>query len=108
MARSPGSQSRDLMAKKRQVAAQLLTRGLTVRQVSMQLNCSAMFVRKVRQELEAHGEAESPAEQVHAWNGVERRSGRDRRSRAHATHDRRSDRDRRRGAESASCSRFPS
>lgn len=99
MTRSPGSQSHALIAKKRQLAAQLLARGLTVKQVSIQLNCSATFVRRIHQELRVRAEKEPWTDQVDAWNGMERRIGLDRRSGRDRRSTRRVISDRRRGGD---------
>jgi transposase len=47
MPRIPGSQSRAVMQEKEKIAIQLYERGLTFRQISVQLNCSKPFVRRV-------------------------------------------------------------
>lgn len=52
----PRSQSRELMAEKREIAHQLLARGLTVAQITAQLSCSPAFVRKARRDLRAGSE----------------------------------------------------
>lgn len=49
---SPGSQSRSVMAEKEQIAARLLSQGLTVTQICQQLRCSPYFVRRARQKLQ--------------------------------------------------------
>jgi hypothetical protein len=77
MPRIPGSQSRAVMKEKAQLAIQLYERGLTFRQISVQLNCSMKFVRRVIAQ-HRRGEATEGAQPA-SWNGVERRSGRERR-----------------------------
>jgi len=47
MPRIPGSQSRAVMQQKEKLAIELHERGLTFRQISVQLNCSKQFVRRV-------------------------------------------------------------
>jgi DNA-binding NarL/FixJ family response regulator len=65
MPRSPGSQTHAMMQQKSKLAAELLTRGLTVRQISLQLNCSEVFVRRVRRGLQmSDGKASTPSEGV--------------------------------------------
>ncbi len=46
----PQSQTREVMTRKREIARELLARGLSVSQITVQLNCSAHFVRAVRAE----------------------------------------------------------
>jgi IS30 family transposase len=101
MPRIPGSQSRALMQEKEKLAIELHERGLTFRQISVQLNCSKQFVRRViAQHQSRRGEATEGAEPA-TWNGVERRrsrerrSGKDRRSMTRDPWDRRSGLDRR-------------
>ena len=48
---NPQSQNRALMAQKRDIAAQLLKRGLRIGQIATQLRCSPLFVRNVRNSL---------------------------------------------------------
>ncbi|MGH2448506.1 MAG: hypothetical protein ACRDFS_07885 [Chloroflexota bacterium] len=50
MSRYPTSQKRALMEEKARLARELLGRGLTVQQVSLQLNCSKVFVRRIAKE----------------------------------------------------------
>lgn len=52
---APGSQSRELMQQKRQVARTLLQRGLSIQQVTRQLRCSPYLVREVKCEMQAKG-----------------------------------------------------
>jgi orotate phosphoribosyltransferase-like protein len=47
MPRIPGSQSRAVMQEKEKLAIELYERGLTFRQIRLQLNCSSAFVRRV-------------------------------------------------------------
>ncbi|MGH2443941.1 MAG: hypothetical protein ACRDFX_12370 [Chloroflexota bacterium] len=50
---SPQSQTRAVLREKEALARTLLGRGLTVTQIKLQLNCSAQFVRRIRdQEME--------------------------------------------------------
>jgi hypothetical protein len=51
MARTPQSQTREVMERKAVAARHLLLQGLTVGQISVQLRCSPTFVRRVRREL---------------------------------------------------------
>jgi len=51
VSRYPTSQSRALLEEKERIARQLLGRGLTVSQVSAQLNCSKVFVRRIAKEV---------------------------------------------------------
>lgn len=67
MPRIPGSQSRAVMQEKEKLAIQLYERGLTFRQISVQLNCSRQFVRRVtaahrQKQEEEHAEGGAPAE----------------------------------------------
>jgi transposase-like protein len=50
---APGSQSRRLLEEKEQLAARLLSQGLTVTQICKQLRCSPHFVRRVRERSKA-------------------------------------------------------
>ncbi len=50
---SPQSQSRELMAQKKELALKLLAQGLTVKQISGQLRCAPAFIRRIRNEHEA-------------------------------------------------------
>jgi hypothetical protein len=96
----PGSQSRAVLKEKEALAIQMLAQGLSVRQISIQLKCSETFVRRIRNEQRAAQEADAPRP-APPWNGVERRSGvdrrlvADRRSEPRGSLDRRSREDRR-------------
>jgi hypothetical protein len=98
MPRIPGSQSRVLMQEKAQLAIQLYERGLTFRQISVQLNCSYQFVRRVitqhRKDQEQVAKEASP-DDVGRRSGQDRRKGRDRRAPSRSPWDRRSGLDRR-------------
>jgi DNA-binding NarL/FixJ family response regulator len=45
---APGSQTRQALAEKEQLARRLLAQGLTVTQICQQLRCSPYFVRQAR------------------------------------------------------------
>jgi hypothetical protein len=45
---APQSQTHALMRQKREIAQRLLSRGLTITQVSQQLRCSRYFVQQAR------------------------------------------------------------
>jgi hypothetical protein len=45
---APQSQTREVMERKAEIARKLLLRGLTIRQIAAQLNCSETFVQRVR------------------------------------------------------------
>jgi transposase len=51
----PGSQSQAVMKEKESVARYLTAQGLNNTQISVQLRCSAQFVRDVRAKLEREG-----------------------------------------------------
>jgi DNA-binding NarL/FixJ family response regulator len=64
MPRGAGSQGREIMAQKRELARRLLAQGLTLKQIATQLNCSENLVRTVRREMEgeaAPDDGEPPA-----------------------------------------------
>jgi hypothetical protein len=98
MVRIPGQQSRAVMQAKAQVAIHLYERGLTFRQITAQLNCSAKFLQRV---ITQHRKEQEQEQQEASLNGVElrsgqdRRKGRDRRTARRSTWDRRSGLDRR-------------
>ena len=101
MPRIPGSQSRALMQEKEKLAIELHERGLTFRQISVQLNCSKQFVRRVIAQHQSRRGQATEGTQPASWNGEERRRsrerriGNDRRSMTRGPWDRRSGLDRR-------------
>jgi hypothetical protein len=57
------------MKEKEQLAIQLLAQGLTVLQISLQLNCSQGFVRRLRDQLRV-GEGDPPNQgRSTRWDG---------------------------------------
>jgi len=88
MPRIPGSQSRAVMKEKAERAIQLYERGLTFRQIRVQVNCSQKFLSKV---IAQHRQTQ----QETSWEGTERRGRKDRRATPRTPWDRRSDEDRR-------------
>lgn len=54
---APGSQTRQALAEKEQLAQRLLTQGLTVTQICKQLRCSPYFVRQARDKMNAQSPA---------------------------------------------------